>query len=133
MASPTTFFEVKWSHQGKKEKNCGQHCVSMICKLPMAVVTEFFGHSKGTCEKEVTGALSWFGWDYDILRKSVNFYSLPNLAIIHVFCQSRYHHWAVYYDGYIYDSCIGIWQVNSENLKKYRYKLKGYIKVHLPN
>lgn len=128
-------YSPKHSRQGKsrKEQNCGQHCIAMICNLPVGVVNAQIGHTRGTTARSVEDLLRWFGMEYSCYEKPV-VGGLPELCIAHVV-----HHWIVIFrqsqgfvgsQGFVvYDSCLD----EPVPLGKYRHRIKGIIRVHVPN
>lgn len=110
----------QYSRQLKHERNCGQHCVAMITHLSVELICKEVGHNKGTHPEDLRKMLWWFGVESEFIT-SGGF--LPRLCIIHI-----KHHWAVYFDGIVYDSCLGI-----KPIGEYRYKIKRFIKIEVPN
>lgn len=119
----------KFSSQGRKERNCGVHCVAMVTHLPVSVISEQVRKFKGTSAEDVALMLYWFGVTSDRkLTRYVDGMRLPQLCILHV-----QNHWCLYFDpsnsgyGMIYDSCIGIFPRSED-----KRRIKNYLKIEIP-
>lgn len=113
----------KFSRQGIKERNCGQHCVSMITHLPVDLICKEFKKYKGTHIKDVSGMLRWFGVDCDVtLTKYRKGDILPDLCVAHV-----RGHWHIIHRGRAYDSCVGVFEAENDTRR-----LISYFKVQEP-
>lgn len=108
------------SKQMPHERNCGQHCVSMITGLPVSMISQFLKKSKGTSSKDVAGALLWFGYYCDPLMNKYKG-KLPKLCIVHYA-----NHWCLHYDGMIYDSCC---HSGPYPLSEATFRIKHYLEV----
>lgn len=131
----TTNFSLRFSEQKPKESNCGHHCVSMITKLPIDVITEEMKKKKGTQIQDVSWVIRRFGYDCDVtLSKFLSIRDLPELAVL---CSRvpqgsrRGSHWSIYFRGEIWDSCVGVFTANQSNLKLLSYNITKYFKVYI--
>ena len=124
-----------FSSQGKKERNCGLHCVAMITGLPIQLVAEQIGRNGPTNEIQLQEALRWFGWDSGLfLNKCRHFELLPKLCILDLHRPRKWNgHWSVWYDGVIWDSCVGVYDNPKLYLENTGLRLKGFIEVKLVN
>ena len=120
----------RFSSQGRKERNCGLHCISMITHLPMAQVrTEV--KNGATNYKQLCNALLMFGWDSSYrIEKCKSWLSLPKLCILDL-RNGRRGHWVVWHEGAIYDSCSGKWDDIRKFLEVSKLKLHGFMEVYL--
>ncbi len=129
---PLRVWQPKYSVQKKHEKNCGLHCISMITHLPIPIIIEQI-KSGPTNFKQLCNAMLMLGWDssFDVI-KTKNWKALPKLAILDLHKSGKRHgHWAVWYDGIIYDSCVGAWDKINDYCEATGLRLKGYIEVKL--
>lgn len=116
---PREEWNPKYSKQGMKERNCGQHCIAMITHIPVEIICSEINRRKGTYTRELPQFLRWFGYDCENYEEG---WKVCDLAILYV-----QHHWCLYWRGMIWDSCGGIWKASED-----KRRIKGFIKVEVP-
>lgn len=128
-------FTLKFSEQKEKERNCGQHCVSMITKLPVELISAEIGKKTGTDLKDISFILRRFGYDCDVTyTKFLTIASLPELAILNMRApqgKRRGGHWAIHWKGDVWDSCLGVQKLTYEYLKEYKLNITKYFQVYV--
>lgn len=109
---------------------CGQCCVAMVADITLEKSIEIFGHSHATKAKELAAAFKKLEIESDIkLTRCKKYSELPNLCIIRIRWNEGKNksHWAVHYNGFIYDSAYGsYWPSGIEHLNG---RLTSYLKI----
>lgn len=121
--------KLKWVKQELNTKICGQCCIAMITGLPLDIIFEQMRSRTSTTLRQVADTLLWFGWDLDIVAR----HDEPSgMCLLHLKQKGNRHygHWAVYYDGMIYDSCIGVFHYTKEAMDACGYRLVKHFKVN---
>lgn len=116
-------------------KQCGQTCVAIITHLPVDFIVKEFNRKSGTTKFDVYKMLSLLGWDCAINVTPLRDYRmLPQLSLMDLRVKGRSYggHWAVCFEGMVYDPGAPIIMPLEDYFKIYdRLILRGFLKVEM--
>lgn len=118
--------------QPNGSKTCGQHVVAMLADVPVSETIKVYGHSHATSTKEHRAALKHFGFETAPRFKRYRYKKdLPKLCIIRMkHLIGKGSHVAIYHNGFIYCSELGVWKYNKEYFEAIRCRPVSYLEVY---